>query len=329
MTRPAPDLRIDAVVPARDAEADIAACLDALAAAGLPPESVYVVDDGSRDDTAAIARARGARVLAGGGAGAAAARNLGAAAGDGEVILFCDADVTLHADAVDRVRSRFAGDPGLAALFGAYDADPLHPQAVSRIRNLLNHHVHATAAGPAHSFWTGIGAVRRRVFAEMGGLDPGQRMMEDIEFGLRLSRAGHRILLDPEVQGTHRKRWRVGAMMRSDLWDRAVPWTRLIHSDLGRDVPAQLNAGMAGKVSVAVVGAGLLSAAILAWAPVVGAFGLLGSVAGVGLANLGFLQLLRRLDGPGRALQGLGVLWLHFLCAGLGYVLARTGLARG
>ena len=61
---------------------------------------------------------------------------------------------------------RFAADPTLSALFGAYDDLPAAPGIVSNFRNLLHHHVHHRNAGPAETFWTGLGAVRRRASSD-------------------------------------------------------------------------------------------------------------------------------------------------------------------
>ncbi len=84
---------VSVVVPARDAERTIAACLAALARQTLVPADVevIVVDDGSTDDTAAIAaRFAGVRVLRQGRGGADAAPRAGAAAALGEVVAFAD-----------------------------------------------------------------------------------------------------------------------------------------------------------------------------------------------------------------------------------------------
>ena len=82
------------VIPARDAARTLGRVLDALAAQEVPPLEVLVVDDGSTDETAAIATERGARVLStGGGRFAGGARNLGWAQARGEVVVFLDADV--------------------------------------------------------------------------------------------------------------------------------------------------------------------------------------------------------------------------------------------
>src|SRR4051794_33054615 len=78
-------------MPARDAAATLARALDGVARQDVDHELI-VVDDGSTDATPALARARGATLLAGAGEGPAAARNLGAAAARGDVLAFLDSD---------------------------------------------------------------------------------------------------------------------------------------------------------------------------------------------------------------------------------------------
>jgi hypothetical protein len=52
--------------------------------------------------------------------------------------------------------------------------------------------------------------------------------MEDVELGYRMRDAGLRIVLDAKVQCTHRKRWTLLSMIRSDFARRGVPWTKLL-----------------------------------------------------------------------------------------------------
>ena len=113
--------------------------------------------------------------------------------------------------------------PRADAVFGSYDDAPADPHVVSRFRNLLHHHVHQQGAGPATTFWSGLGAIRRdsvrgRRRLRHGAL-PG-REVEDVELGMRLHARGARIVLDPELLGTHLKRWTLREMVRTDLMPR-------------------------------------------------------------------------------------------------------------
>jgi GT2 family glycosyltransferase len=165
------------------------------------------------------------------GIGPATARNLGAARATGDLLVFVDSDVEVHLDAFRRIRRAFEADGELAALFGSYDDDPERNGLVSDFRNLLHHHVHQTGAGAATTFWAGLGAIRRDEFLSVGGFDERRfphASVEDIDLGMRLSRQGRSIVLDPLLQGKHLKRWSLTSMVRTDLLRRGVPWVRLL-----------------------------------------------------------------------------------------------------
>jgi hypothetical protein len=200
---------LSAIVPATNRPVTIGLCRSALEAGVSVPEEIVVVEEPGHVN-------------------AAAARNLGARRASGSVLLFVDADVEVGRDAIQRIRARFDADSGLTALFGSYDDSPAAPGVVSAFRNLLHHHVHQNAPGPATTFWTGLGAVRKDAFESVGGFDETVQFMEDIDLGMRLCSAGARIELDPLVQGTHLKRWSVWSMVRTDFIGRGVPWVLLL-----------------------------------------------------------------------------------------------------
>jgi glycosyltransferase involved in cell wall biosynthesis len=99
---------VSIIIPAKNAEATLAATLDSVVAQSGIGVEVIVVDDGSTDRTRDIAVSHrvGAKVLASPRPGVSAARNCGFAASTGSAVVFLDADDLLKPGALER-RSRF------------------------------------------------------------------------------------------------------------------------------------------------------------------------------------------------------------------------------
>jgi len=112
--------RVSIVVPARDEAARLPALLRSLAILDYPDYDVIVVDDESRDDTAALAARAGARVVQGtplpvGWTGKSHACAQGADVADGALLLFTDAD-TVHEPASLRAAVAYLEREDLGAL---------------------------------------------------------------------------------------------------------------------------------------------------------------------------------------------------------------------
>lgn len=309
--------RITVAIPAHQAAGEVGRAISALLQAGFAAEDILVVDDGSRDDTAERARALGVRLLRNAEPmGAAQARNRAAAESEGDVIFFVDADVVVHADVRIRLERHFGTVPGLDAVIGSYDDDPDAATVAGRYRNLLHHFVHQSSQAEAPTFWTGLGAVNRSRFLALGGFDRTWEKIEDSEFGVRLRRAGGRILLDHALLGKHLKVWTAVSIFRTDLFGRAIPWSRLV---LFHDGPRNdLNLGAAHRLSVVMValfGASALGAILEPRLVFVAIF----AAAGFIWANRSFLEFLRRREGLGFALAALPLHALHYLAGGLGF----------
>jgi glycosyltransferase involved in cell wall biosynthesis len=319
---------LSVVVPVRDGGSDFERCLRRLRESTWTDYELIVVDDGSTDDSAALAQRMGAvvarheRPL-----GPAAARNLGAQQASAPLIFFLDADVAVYPETLARGMARFLADPGLTALFGSYDDQPPARGLVSQFRNLLHHFVHQQGVfhedtRPAHTFWTGCGMIRRQVFLDFGGFDPRlypRPAIEDIELGYRLTRTGHRILLARDVLATHMKRWTLLEMVRTDIFRRGVPWTLLIKRSA--TIETDLNVKPVQQLCVALTGLVLLALVSLPWNSR-GAFVVaLGSIAIVWL-NRDFYRFLTRRCGPGFAMASLPVHLLYFTCCGLSVLIA-------
>ncbi len=317
------EVRLSVLVPARNAARELAECLAALGASTASGMEILVVDDASTDDTAAVAAAAGARVLRlPRRAGPAAARNHGARAARGEILLFVDADVVLRPGVPERVLAIFATHPEVAAVFGSYDAEPRAPGLVSQYRNLLHCYVHQRGHAEASTFWAGCGAVRRAVFEAVGGFDAARypaASIEDIELGYRLRRAGYVVRLEKSLLGTHLKRWTLCSVVRTDVRARALPWSRLL-LETGW-VPDDLNVSRRQRASVALVGAGMLGLATAPFRPEALAVGAL--LLGLAVAlNRDLFAFLRRQRGLRFALGCVPLHLLYFVSSGASYVYA-------
>jgi glycosyltransferase involved in cell wall biosynthesis len=246
---------ISVVVPVHNGAATLRLCLDALGRTRGPSWECVVVDDGCDDDSAEIAQRWGARVVRTGAvpAGPARARNLGAGVATAPLVCFVDADVLVRPETLAQFVDLFEAEPDLTAAFGSYDAQPASPELLSQYRNLLHHFVHQTGREAASTFWASCGVVRRDAFLEVGGFDPSytRPSIEDIELGTRLRAAGAHIRLAKHVQVTHLKHWSLWDIVRTDLRDRAVPWSRLIAQT--RRLPDDLNLSWSSRISAATV----------------------------------------------------------------------------
>ena len=197
-----------------------------------PGDELIIAADGAVDDCGELAAAHGARVIEiAGPRGPAVARNVAAAAASGDVLVFVDADVVASTGTVERAARIFSRRPDVTAVFGAYDENPAAEGFVSQYKNLAHAYIHSISSGAAKTFWAGFGAVRREAFLDVGGFDPRfeRPSIEDIDLGYRLTAAGHQILLDPTLAVCHLKRWTLWSMLKSDVLDRGIPWTQLIH----------------------------------------------------------------------------------------------------
>jgi GT2 family glycosyltransferase len=302
-TPAAHSLQLSLIVPATNNPTTLGACLSAIRSSIDPPAEIIVIDFAS-------------------GPGAAAARNKGAALATGDILVFVDADVVVHPDAISRLHAHLEARPETSAVFGSYDDAPRGSGTVSGFRNLLHHHVHQGSAGIVGTFWAGLGAVRREAFEAVGGFDPDRLWLEDIDLGIRLTAAGAEVVLDPSILGTHLKVWSLPEMIRTDFHRRAVPWIDLIiqHGHASTD----LNLSWRHRVSaLAVLVAVFASLAFTFTAAAVAAMCFVA-------LNFRFYRVLRRRQGLRAAVCGVFLHALHHAVsiAAVPYAIARHARRR-
>ena len=109
---------VSVVIPVRDDATELRRCLALLAAQTRPPDEVVVVDNGSVDDSAAVAHAAGARVVHEPRPGIPVAAAAGYDAATGDLVARLDADSRPGPRWVERVVMTMTADPDLEAATG-------------------------------------------------------------------------------------------------------------------------------------------------------------------------------------------------------------------
>jgi rSAM/selenodomain-associated transferase 2 len=209
------DMRqLSIVIPALDEAAIIATTLQSLGPLRARGAEVIVVDGGSRDGTAALARPLADRVITGP-RNRGAALNVGAALGTGEAYVFLHADTTLPDDA-DRLiagaLSRRACDSASDQAWGRFDLRIAgrHP-LLALIARMINWRSRLTgiATGDQAIF------VSREAFVSVGGF-PELPLMEDIALSRNLKRRSRPFCIATPVV-TSGRRWDYHGVWRTIL----------------------------------------------------------------------------------------------------------------
>ncbi len=211
------DVRYSVVVPAYQAEDIVGPCVAALVAQSVPRDSyeVLVVDDGSTDQTAAVASAAGAdAVLHVPHGGPAAARNAGVAAARGEIVLMTDADCVPSKGWIAAMVAPFA-DPQVMGTKGSYRTKQ-RPWVARLVQLEYEIRYERMARLPSIDFIdTYAAAYRRHVLVEEQGFNTIYPMasVEDVDLSFRVARRG-RLIFVPEAWVWHRHPATLNAYLR-------------------------------------------------------------------------------------------------------------------
>ncbi len=254
---------VSVIIPAFNAYDYLARSLPALKKSDYRNYELIIVDDHSSDDTPALAREYADIVIRMESRQAPGkSRNRGAQESKGFILFFIDADVEISRDTISKVVNFLGENPDVGAVFGSYDAKPLQNDCISQFKNLFHHYVHQEANTEARTFWAGCGAIRRDIFFGLGGFPEkySSPSIEDVEMGYTMVKASVKIMLMKELQVKHLKRWTLWSLVKSDVIQRAIPWTRLTWK---RGLPYDLNFKLADRISGLLVITFVLGAAMM------------------------------------------------------------------
>jgi hypothetical protein len=307
---------ISVVVPVGNGSALVGDVVRALVEASPRAGEVVVVDDRVKDGSLDAVRADGrVRVVRNErGPGPAGARNAGARAARGPLLLFVDADVIVPPDLFARLAAAFG--ERVEAVVGV-EAEAAPPNLASRYKNFWMRYTYLILPREVDLFYTSCASIRKEVFVAAGGFDEGytRPSVEDTAFGRTLAARGTRVVLDKTLEVEHRKKYTSWGVLRA-AFQRGAALSRCILR-MGRRRGAGGNRSSVPSVFIASLCAGALFpawavAAAFYWpAAVAGAAATLGAIY---LLNVKWLAFLAR-RGAGLALWATAFLPLEVIFA--------------
>lgn len=199
--------RVSVVVCSRNGARTIAECLDGLRRLEYPDYEVIVVNDGSQDDTARIARAYGVRLINTAGVGLSAARNIGLTAATGEIVAYLDDDASPDPYWLTYLAATFLRTPHAGV--GGPNISPVHRNAVAAcIAEAPGAPMHVMRTDDLAEHIPGCNAAfRKAALMEIGGFDERFRVAgDDVDVCWRIEKAGGSLGFSPGAMVWHQRR---------------------------------------------------------------------------------------------------------------------------
>jgi lipopolysaccharide/colanic/teichoic acid biosynthesis glycosyltransferase/glycosyltransferase involved in cell wall biosynthesis len=206
---------VSVVVPAFNEARTITSCVAALRSQRYPHDcyEIIVVDDGSTDNTPALAAEAGATVIHQQRGRPAAARNAGIRAAHGDLVLFTDGDCAPFPDWITSLVAPFSQSE-VAGCKGTYAT--YQKSLVARFVQLEYEDKYDRLYGQAYIDFvdTYSAAYRRDVLLANNGFDERFPYLEDQELSFRLARRGYRMVFQPDATVHHRHASTMGDYFR-------------------------------------------------------------------------------------------------------------------
>src|SRR5262245_48494906 len=251
--RPAADPpRVSVVCCSYNGEATIRDTLAGLAKLDYPDYEVIVIDDGSTDATAAIARSYGARVVSTPNQGLSAARNLGLAEASGKIVAYIDDDAYPEPDWLTYLVTRFA-EGGYCGVGGPNLLPPEDGAVAECVANAPGGPCHVLLSDREAEHIPGCNMAFEKSWLErVGGFDPQFRTAgDDVDICWRLQEAGGRLGFHAAAVVWHHRR---GSLRR--YWKQQVGYGKA-EALLARKWPQKYNSAAHIPWSGRIYGRGL------------------------------------------------------------------------
>ena len=213
-------LEISVVIPVKNAGAVFDECLRAIRANHGVRYEIIVVDDHSNDNSGEIARQYSCQVITlPYSSGPSHARNIGAQAAKGEILLFIDSDIIVSPDTLRKVSLIFQ-DHNIIAIVGVLRDEIRYKNFCSQYKNLWMRYTYIRMPETVSLFYTSGAAIRREIFLKSGGFDANytRPSVEDTDFAQKLDLMGYKVHLRRDIELEHVKYYSIFEIYKTDFY---------------------------------------------------------------------------------------------------------------
>ncbi|MBF0342964.1 MAG: glycosyltransferase [Nitrospirae bacterium] len=210
------DVQASIIIPAYNEAENIGKCIASILKNTDVQHEIIVVDNGSKDATAEIAKVMGVTVLSKPKATISALRNSGARCAKGELLVFLDADMVVPEDFINKGKKYF--DSGFMGALGFAIIVPSDSGWVARtwgqpLNSKRERKVEVDFLGGSNIF------IKKIVFEEVGGFDELLNTNEDKDFTMRVAKAGYSLITSYEINVIHLGYERdLSEFIRKEFW---------------------------------------------------------------------------------------------------------------
>jgi glycosyltransferase involved in cell wall biosynthesis len=201
---------ISVVIPARNEEHWLPSCLESLGRQRRTPDEVIVVDNGSTDRTAEVARAYGCTVLTESMPGVGRARRAGCNAAQSDIVAITDADTHVPEDWTATILRTFEDRPDCVALTGPwvlFDGTSV-ARSWTNFHGLVTRRIMTVLLPSTINIVGCNGAFRKEAYERIGGFRADMNRGEDINLSLRLRSVGRVSYIPSLIVQTSGRRFR-------------------------------------------------------------------------------------------------------------------------
>jgi len=211
---------VSVVIPVKNGTGTLGKCLRSLKRSYYKNFELIVVDDHSDDNTVEIAKGYNCTVIeVKNGNGANNARNVGAAASKGDILMFVDSDIVVGRETllsiVESLEESYAD-----AVVGIYTAKHRHESFISQYKNLWVRYSYLKSPPAIDWLFGAISGIKKPAFEKLGGFNIellARHGHDDIELGKRFARANLNIILNMDIEVEHLKNYTMSSFIKNEF----------------------------------------------------------------------------------------------------------------